>query len=123
MRLRAGRIDEGDALGDNPANAGRAGRRHQIAGPFAANAAVARRRRGQQVAVEYVGQVGQLVDDHIGLCGRDRGGQRLRVEHIDHSGGRARAHDVGGLLGRASGAGDLLPGADQKPHQRTSDHA
>jgi len=68
-------------------------------------------------------QIGELMDNHGGLCGADRCGYRSRVEDIEHGGHHPCPGKLGCGRARARRAGDLVPGTKQKRHQTPADGA
>src|SRR5262249_8134723 len=123
MRLAASRVGEGDALYDEAARPGGLHRGNEVARAFGADAGILRIGRDDPRLIELARQIGELMDDHRGLCGADRRHQRWRVEDIEHGGDHPRPRELACGRGRARRAGALVPGAKQKRHQPPADGA
>ena len=118
-----GRIDEGDALRDQPAHAGRLRRGHQIARTLDAQARVALEPLVESRCAGCAGQIGELMDDDLRRGGEHGARKRRGVEHVDHHRLGAESAQRFGLVGGARGADDGVPGRAQQRRQSTPDRS
>jgi hypothetical protein len=121
MRLAARRVGEGNALHDETTGAGRLRRCDQIAGALDADACVALIGRRDFFLIEAPRQVGDLVNDDVGLRLRRSPRQCGRIVYVDDGGANAGGFQFPRGFGRAGRAGDLMPGGNKKRHEPPSD--
>ena len=91
--------------------------RKQIAGAFSANAGIVRIGSNDPRFVELPRQIGELVDDCLGVRGTDRSAHLPGVEDIEHDRRYTRLRKIVPFGGRARRAGNLVTGTNKKRHQ------
>ena len=123
MRLGAVGVDEGDALGDQPASARGLRRRDKIGRALDAQPGIAAQRLAAALRIEHLRQIGQLMDDDFGVGLHDGIMHCGTVENIDDDGLRALLSQRLGLFGRPRRAGHLMSSGDQERRQSPSDDA
>ncbi len=117
MRLAPRRVDERDALGDEPARARAQRRINQVARSLDPHARVAYQSLGHQLRLEPVRQVGELMDDDVGPRRQHRGAERGRVEDVDYGRCDSGSAQLRGPGCDARGAGHFVSGlAQQRQH-------
>jgi hypothetical protein len=112
-------IQPGAALGDHPSSLDRNSGVDEVACPDLAQSRVLR----QLLRPEAEGQVGQLVDDHLGPRDADRRGDRIGVEGVEHGRRDAGAVQPRRALGGPGRPGDLVADLDQHLDERSADGA
>jgi len=95
----------------------------EIGGAFDPDARIGGERGRDLTGIGLVGQVGELMDDNLGLRRARRLTQRVRVEHIHHDRGRARICNQARAGGRARCPGDVVAGTHEQGQQRPPDNA
>ena len=83
MRLRAVGISEGNALRDQAARARRPRRDNQIGRTFDTQAAIARENIGKASRINYLWQIGQLMDDDFRARRDDGSAQGPGIEDVN----------------------------------------
>src|SRR6266508_421949 len=121
MRPAASPIAKRDALYDEAPRPARLRRGNEVARAFGADAGILCIGRGDARVIEFAGQGGELMDHDLRLGGTHRRADRWRVEDVDHRGSDPGPLEFFRLLGRARGAGDLVPGAQEEWRQPPTD--
>jgi hypothetical protein len=104
-------------------DAGSRGRGHEISRALDAEPRILLADRRHLRRIADVRQIGQLVNDDLGLR-RDQGtAQRCGIERIRDHAARSERLDRSDLFGRPRGPGDGVAGLAQEPEQRLPDHA
>ena len=124
MRLAAGRIGKRDALHDEAARRRGRRRRNQVAGAFGADARIERIGGSNLRLVEFARQIGELMDDDLGL----RAAHRMRSPPGASKTSRTAGVDpcpleLLALGGGAGGAGHRMTGSKKQRHKTPADGA
>ena len=119
---RIRRIHKSNALRDDFFHARRFCRAHQIARAFIANTRIANQRRFHLVGRQAIGQIGQLVGNHIGADFVHNFQQAFRVKRIRHHGLDALRRQHFGFGRATRGAIHFIPRRQQHFAQRQANH-
>jgi hypothetical protein len=115
-------VDEGDALGDDPADPSLARRGEQVARALGANPIGGCVELGI-LEVEDVGERGQLVHDDLRAGLGHREGERVPVVDVADDTARAVRLDLNRGRRPSCHPGRVVAGLDQASHQRSSDRS
>ena len=121
--LRPRRVDEGDALRHHAPHARSLRRRHEIARALDAQPRILFAHGGHLRRIAHVRQIGQLMDDDIGLRRDHRAPQAPRRRTHRPPRRARRAPRSWRSCRRPRGAGDRMAGVTQQLEQRLPDHA
>ena len=123
MGLRTGGVQPADALDHDPSRAGGGGGLEQVRGAHLAQACVGKEARVVERDARRQREIGQEMDDDLGVRIDDRGPERGGVERVDHDGLPARRPDPPGPRAFACRPDDVMTARDEPPDDSAPQHA